>query len=347
MKQLTKIDELYKIMKKDIVSGSYKIGDRLLTEFELMDKYNVARSTVREVLNILSTEGIVEKKHGLGSFIARIPATLGTIIVLVRFANLTTFPSSFWYANLVSKLNDYAKPLGYDILIAVGYGNTIFEIKDSIDNYFRKPFAKEIVAVVNFMSFDIGDLGAPIIALEPVCANINNSVFLDYEEIFNGAKKLFLEHGYDDITALYVDDNEDKAGKTTYYSLHKYINDFTSGDTSKQLALNSIDEAYDVFKSWYYSKNKTKAILIVDDAITESIVRFFYEDNISIPDDLAIITHANVDKTFNFPIQFHRFGFDADIAVKTLIKQLEILINTDKDPGVISLKPIYQEGVSL
>ena len=46
-------------------------GDKLPTEGELMDRFNVGRSTIREAMKQLQAENIVEIRHGTGSFVAR------------------------------------------------------------------------------------------------------------------------------------------------------------------------------------------------------------------------------------------------------------------------------------
>lgn len=43
------------------------------SERELMEIYNVSRSTVREAINLLVREGVLEKKHGKGTFVSLKP----------------------------------------------------------------------------------------------------------------------------------------------------------------------------------------------------------------------------------------------------------------------------------
>ncbi len=53
-----------------IVSDHMHPGDRLPTENELMARYNVGRSTIREAVKRLQAENIVYIRHGSGSFVA-------------------------------------------------------------------------------------------------------------------------------------------------------------------------------------------------------------------------------------------------------------------------------------
>ncbi|MEG1633292.1 MAG: FadR/GntR family transcriptional regulator [Oscillospiraceae bacterium] len=56
-------------IKNAVISGELSIGERLPTELELADEFNVSRSSVREALKALEVLGIVESKKGGGSYI--------------------------------------------------------------------------------------------------------------------------------------------------------------------------------------------------------------------------------------------------------------------------------------
>lgn len=63
--------QLKKIIEDQILHGFYK--DKIPSERELMDMYSVSRSTVREAVSILVREGILEKRHGKGTFVSLKP----------------------------------------------------------------------------------------------------------------------------------------------------------------------------------------------------------------------------------------------------------------------------------
>lgn len=62
--------QLYTILRGKISRGEWKPGDLIPTENELIDTYHVSRSTVRQVLDMLVSEGLVYRERGRGSFIA-------------------------------------------------------------------------------------------------------------------------------------------------------------------------------------------------------------------------------------------------------------------------------------
>jgi GntR family transcriptional regulator len=64
-------EQLKVILKEEILSGCYK--EKIPSERELMERFSVSRSTVRQAVLALVHEGVLEKVHGRGTFISLRP----------------------------------------------------------------------------------------------------------------------------------------------------------------------------------------------------------------------------------------------------------------------------------
>lgn len=62
--------QLADILKEHISQGTYQVGDTLPSERILCDDYVVSRATVRQAIQILKDEGLVEKVRGIGTKVA-------------------------------------------------------------------------------------------------------------------------------------------------------------------------------------------------------------------------------------------------------------------------------------
>jgi DNA-binding GntR family transcriptional regulator len=73
-------------LRDAIRAGTPGIGEPMLSESELAEQYGVSRMTAGKVLGLLAAEGLIQRRRGSGSVVARqiswerIPAEPGTII---------------------------------------------------------------------------------------------------------------------------------------------------------------------------------------------------------------------------------------------------------------------------
>jgi GntR family transcriptional regulator len=56
-------------LRAQIKSGELKAGDKLPTEADLSDSYNASRNTIRDAVELLVREGLIEKRQGQGTFV--------------------------------------------------------------------------------------------------------------------------------------------------------------------------------------------------------------------------------------------------------------------------------------
>jgi GntR family transcriptional regulator len=60
-------------LRQAITSGTYRPGSQLPTEAELCAMLGVSRTVVREALRVLEDDGLVARRHGIGTFVRNHP----------------------------------------------------------------------------------------------------------------------------------------------------------------------------------------------------------------------------------------------------------------------------------
>ena len=70
MKKTNLSDKVINALKNDIASGKLNKGARIPAEPELMERYEVGRSTIREAIKTLAISGILRVQQGSGTFVA-------------------------------------------------------------------------------------------------------------------------------------------------------------------------------------------------------------------------------------------------------------------------------------
>ncbi len=63
--------QIHDSIKEKIESHYWEIGDRLPSERELSEQFGVSRMTLRQAIQTLADEGILERKVGSGTYVAR------------------------------------------------------------------------------------------------------------------------------------------------------------------------------------------------------------------------------------------------------------------------------------
>ncbi|MDY4375103.1 FadR/GntR family transcriptional regulator [Pectobacterium carotovorum] len=63
-------EAVYQKMQKKILSGEWKQGEKLPSEFELSEAFEVSRTSIRSAVQKLRNLGIIYTKHGRGSFVS-------------------------------------------------------------------------------------------------------------------------------------------------------------------------------------------------------------------------------------------------------------------------------------
>lgn len=85
--------QLVDLMTADIEKGAIRPGERLPTEAELGEKFGLSRITVRQALALLTSEGLIERFPGRGSFVverlSRTSWELKSVGDLLQFAPKT------------------------------------------------------------------------------------------------------------------------------------------------------------------------------------------------------------------------------------------------------------------
>jgi DNA-binding GntR family transcriptional regulator len=68
--------QLASVLRDRIRSGRLPVGGRMPSEKDLHDEFGLARETIRRALGVLRTEGLIDVRHGHGTFVVEPPRTV-------------------------------------------------------------------------------------------------------------------------------------------------------------------------------------------------------------------------------------------------------------------------------
>lgn len=73
--QTNVVDTIFDEIMQHIVSGEWKIGSKIPSENELTTQLKVSRNSLRQALNRFNALGIIESRHGDGSYVKSVDLT--------------------------------------------------------------------------------------------------------------------------------------------------------------------------------------------------------------------------------------------------------------------------------
>jgi DNA-binding GntR family transcriptional regulator len=91
----TRYSTVARLLTEEIEGGRYQVGEKIPTEAQLQERFDVSRHTVREALRDLKSQGLILARAGVGTVVrARAPRTrfmqgVGTLQELIQFVEAT------------------------------------------------------------------------------------------------------------------------------------------------------------------------------------------------------------------------------------------------------------------
>lgn len=350
----TKSKQVEQYLRKQIRSGVWSAGDRLPSEEVILNRLGVSRTTFRVAMNALVTDGLVRRVPKSGTFVSEAVGT-ETVSVLGD-VELLSSPAGFYFRRLVEEAKQLMTGGGYRPVMSVGHGRTREEFAQSI-HLLDKPVAKQTVGVLSTIPMGsledrLEKVGIPCVSISAYRPYDHHSIILDYEEMVGLGIELLKAEGHDDFTLMFHCEpgNQEKALETELRRVRSFIPDFRA---ERMLAVpitdfHTYEPAYSAFKDWWHGSRRTRAIFFHNDQITDIALRAILELGIKVPDDLAILTHANVGKQFHFSVPLTCVEFDPAEAVRAAWEMLEKRI---KDQPVtesqVFIRPKIRTGNSL
>ena len=127
--------QLKEILIRYLHKQEYEIDQKIPSETELMNQFNVSRNTVRQSLAELVNEGVIYKRHGSGSFFSGKPEEEEQHSYLIGV--ITPFNSSYIYPQIIQGIDDVAHERRYNIVLGSSRGELAKE-RDCLEQLLEK-----------------------------------------------------------------------------------------------------------------------------------------------------------------------------------------------------------------
>lgn len=315
-------------------------GDRLDAESTIAARFKVTVMTVREALRTLQQEGFIERQHGRGSFVADTSSTRAVAILSEQ--DLTHPSATFYHRHIVHVVRREIEKLGYTGRIFLGRQSPIEASGDlNCSEFFQELKRGTLVGVVAVNSNP--DPAWMDVAREQNLPVVGNPNLFEYGEAGNsdsmietgvrhlverGRKKIaFLEWRNPTDNPISRNLRQQAFRRALAEAALEPEEGWIQGDLNPHMS----GAGWAGFREiWTHSRVKPDGILIADDVLFRDAKTAIIELGIQVPEDLAIVTHANRGKDFICPFPVTRLEFDPEEIAMGLVKMIVSLLRGER-----------------
>jgi DNA-binding LacI/PurR family transcriptional regulator len=353
---LTKAQQVEQYLRSAIQSGRWAARERLPGEFDMVEELGVSRPTLREALNSLAKDGVIVRKSGSGTFVAD-EVKIGTIAILATAEGLTS-PLGLWYRTLLEEARKCIEYAGYRAVLAAGYGDAKEDLISSL-HVLDQPNIKDVVGVLALMDMEplegfLQAQGIHSVMMDGQVPTGRYCVLEDYPRLVEQGCGMLEARGYDEFAFMafdYTDSPKSKLAERVLEEGTRLTKEALGFDDDRLVWVpwtpNS-ENAYGVFKEWWSRPQRPNAVFFADDMLCDVATRAIMELGIEVPNELAILTLANVGRHFHFPMNLTGIGFDPTTVASTAWEMLSKLISGEPvDEPIVYIPPVVRKGQSL
>ncbi|GEO26628.1 GntR family transcriptional regulator [Alicyclobacillus acidoterrestris] len=294
----------YERIKQDItekiLSEVYKVNEKLPTESELMEMYQVSRFTVRHAIGELEKENFVYRIQGGGMFVNDWKDKPRPNIHNKTIGLITTHIADYIFPNIIAGIDNYISNYGYSVLIANTQNNPERERKSLTNLLSNKLSGLIIEPTRSALNNDnksiyenIKSMGIPMLFINAIYDGLDIPyLVMDDVKVGEMATDTLISHGHKQIVGIFkVDDKQGIHRMNGYikaYQAHPEISNM-----GEIMMYQTEENKINLFKKLYTILTRPKfaptAIVCYNDQLAIQIIKFVEEIGLKIPDDLSII----------------------------------------------------------
>jgi len=309
--RIPKYQEIADWLKENIRIGTFKSGEKLISEPSLCEKFGISRHTARAAISILEQEGFVVRKQGSGTYVNHFISDTGR----KKIGLLMTYADDYIFPTIISSIEEILSEKGHSMTLSLTQNKVENErnqllsfLADGIDGLIVEA-AKSALPSLNldiFREFAIRSI--PVIFINTYHAGMScNYIINDDEEGGRLAARHLIENGHKKIGGIFKHD--DMQGNYRYkgfaeelyeQNLKLYENNIVWFSTETLDSLFSQSQC----KLLLDRLAGVSGIVCYNDQVAVKLIQAFTRAGLHIPKDLSVVSfdNSNLSKVTSVPL---------------------------------------------
>lgn len=300
MNKLKYMDIVHDI-KEQIKAGKLKPGDKIKSENELSDEYELSRQTVRHSIQILLDEGFVRKVKGSGTYVTDNAITDKSNRKSI--AVITTYVDAYIFPLMIQRMERVLSDAGYTVQIFFT-NNRISRERFILESIIEK---NEVAGVIteatkshlpnpNLKYYEtLRKMQVPVLFINSYYEDLHvPHVSINDVQAGKIATEYLISKGHKNIGGVFkLDDGQ---GAKRYYGFLEAINEAGLRITGNDIVwFDTVDaetrENLEILYQKIISRLQSRtALLIYNDETASKLLDYFNRDGYKIPEDISIIS---------------------------------------------------------
>ena len=326
----------------EIENGNYAEGEKIPSEFELAEKFNYSRQTIRRATDELVNNKYLSRIKGSGTYVGYRfrKKQYNTIAVVVTYVDNYIFPNTLKGLSDILTANGYSMSVYYtDDCVLKERENLKLLIADNhIDGLIIEPTKSALPSPNLDLYQKIIDMKLPMLFINAIYPHFNSPcIRINDQKIGEESVNYLFQQGHKKIGCIFQAD--DIQGHMRYKGFIKGLKKANLKFNQKQICwIDAVSyQTPNQLFSYFLSRLKgCTAVVCYNDFIAEKFIGFCKGQGIRIPEDLSIVGIDDADysatlipplTTFRHP-QYHL----GELAAKSILKMID---NTNFDANYI------------
>lgn len=291
-------------IKEKILSGFYSINDKLPTESEMMQTYQVSRYTIRRAISDLESEHFIYTIQGGGMFVDDWQKQVQqTPMESKEIGVITTHIADYIFPNIITGIDRLVSSKGYSILLS----NT------------QNDRQKERTSLQKMMDSNLSGL-----IIEPTQSALENKNLDLYKKIKeSNLPTIFINAHYPSLDFPYIEMNDTKAGREVTDALfdlghERILGIFKIDDSQGVHRMNGYVKSYQAHNQYSYLSeivmyqssdnlhsvfsrigailkraDRPTAVVCYNDQLAIQVINLIRSLNLKVPNDVSVIAFDN------------------------------------------------------
>lgn len=283
-------------IKKLIKENDMKPNDKLPSELEFQEMFDVSRHTVRTALSKLEYQGVIYKEQGLGSFVS------GSIN---RSSNreigvITTYISDYIFPTIIRGIEQELTKASYSMILTSTNNNVESEkkaiemlMKREVDGLIIEP-TKSAYYNSNIGSYlQLKEIGIPIMMLNARYDEITSPMVTlnDYQAGYD-VTELLINNGHTKLGGLFKID--DKQGKERLRGFIQACYDYGIEYNSDVVVVYETETLNKLLETQVKDIIKNREItgfVSYNDKVSIEVLNIIWRYGLSVPEDISLVSH--------------------------------------------------------